>query len=150
MSWDNVCKTKGEGGLAIRRFDDVMKAVAIKLFWRCLQGEVSGQDGCTINIVKQKLLTVTVDNNASYTWKTLLKVRQWCKGKIDRKIINGEDTDMWYDPWISGSSPVDKLGWQYITMIGGPNIKVSFLVFGNEQNGSSTVCLPIFAKLSCY
>lgn len=43
-----------------------------------------------------------MDKNSSYTWKYLFRARQWCRGLIDRKIDNGENTDVWFDPWFNG------------------------------------------------
>lgn len=39
MSWDDVCKPKDEGGLVIRKIDDIAKTVAVKLVWHFIQGE---------------------------------------------------------------------------------------------------------------
>jgi len=34
-AWDKLCKQKEEGGLAIRRIQDINKAAGVKLVWRC-------------------------------------------------------------------------------------------------------------------
>lgn len=39
MCWDDVCKTKNEGGLGIRKNDEVAKAVAVKLIWKYVLGD---------------------------------------------------------------------------------------------------------------
>lgn len=31
MSWEDVCKTKSEGGLGIKRIEEIAKSVAVKL-----------------------------------------------------------------------------------------------------------------------
>lgn len=92
MSWDDVCKTKGEGGLGIKKLEDITKSTAIKLLWRFIQGEslwakwIQNKNCNNINF-----WTALMNNNTSYTWRLLLKARQWCKGLIDRKIAIGEN-----------------------------------------------------------
>lgn len=39
MSWEDVCKSKQEGGLSIRKFDDMTKAIVIIMVWKFLQGD---------------------------------------------------------------------------------------------------------------
>lgn len=120
MCWDDVCKTKGVGGLGIRKIDEVAKAIATKLLWSYIQGEslwakwMHNKYCGNVNF-----WTATMDNNASYTWKTMLRARQWCKGLIDRKIVNGENSDIWFDPWINGASLIDKYGWNTMSIAGG-------------------------------
>lgn len=75
----------------------------------------------------------TTNHNASYTWKTLLKARQWCKGVVDRKIVNGEHTDIWTDAWINGYSIVDKYGWKTMAVTDGNHRKVSSLISANKR-----------------
>ena len=36
VSWDNVCRPKSEGGLGIRKNDEVNRATITKLGWRIL------------------------------------------------------------------------------------------------------------------
>lgn len=52
MNWDDICKPKQEGGLGLRKIEDMEKAVTIKLIWKFLQGEIYGPSGCVINIAK--------------------------------------------------------------------------------------------------
>lgn len=87
-----------------------------------------------------------MNNNASYTLKTLLKAKQWCTASIDRKIVNGEHIDIWLDPWIKGYSLVDKYGWSTMAVFGENNRKVSTPIFGNEWKNH--MCLLKF-KTRC-
>lgn len=43
-------------------------------------------DACYKLLKKKNVWIVALDNNASYTWKTLLKDRQWYKGPVDEKL----------------------------------------------------------------
>lgn len=73
-----------------------------------------------------------MDNNASYTWKSMLRARSWCKGLIERNIVNGEHTNTWFDPWLNGSSLVENYGWNFMAVYGGCNRKVCTLISGNK------------------
>lgn len=39
MCWDDVYKTTNEGGLGIRKTDEIGKTVAIKLLWKFIRGD---------------------------------------------------------------------------------------------------------------
>lgn len=138
MEWDDVCKTRNEGGLGLRRSDDVAKVIAIKLVWKSLQGDSLWARWLKNKYCKNRnFWTIQLDNNISNTCKSLLKARTWCKGIIGREIsnsedthlwfghwLNSEDTHLWFDHWLKGSSIIDKVGRNYSTMMGGPNNKV--------------------------
>lgn len=38
MSWEDMCKTKREGGFGIRKIEDIGKSISIKLIWKFIQG----------------------------------------------------------------------------------------------------------------
>lgn len=74
---------------------------------------------CNEYCKKKNFWSAAINNNASCTWNFLLRARQWCKGLIYRKIINGNNTNVWLDPWINGFSLLERYGWNYITISGG-------------------------------
>lgn len=120
LRWDDVCKPKNKGGLGIKSLDDTVKAVAIKLVWKFIQGDSlwakwMHSKYCSTN----NFWTTNMNNNASYTWKLLLRAREWCKGLIDRKIANGNSRDLWADPWLNGYSLIDKFGDNDMYVVGG-------------------------------
>lgn len=103
MSWDNVCKTKSEGGLGIKRIKDIAKATAVKMLWNFIQGDTLWGKWMHNKYCKNdNFWTALINNNASNTWKLILRAREWCKGMIDRKIATGEKSTVWFDPWIKG------------------------------------------------
>lgn len=136
MSWDDVYKTKNKGGLGIRRLDDIAKEISIKLVQKFLQGDSLRAKWLKNKYCKNKnFWTTQIRNSAPNTWKSILKARAWCKGLVDRKISNSEETHMWFDPWLNGSSLIDKMGWQYLSLVGGPNNKVSSLIINQQWSG---------------
>lgn len=105
MCWDDVCKSKNQGGLGIRKIKDIAKAVAVKLVWKFIQKESIWAKWMHSKYCnKINFWTAAMYNNASYTCKSLLKARQWCKGVIDRKIVTGKHTDIWSNSWMNGYS----------------------------------------------
>lgn len=122
MPWEDVCKTKEEGRIGIRRLSDVAKAINIKFsveFFKRRKslGSMDKNKYCRSG----DFWTIQVDNNASHTWKTLLKTRTLCKGLTDKNISDGENTNMWFEPRLNGVSLIDLLGWHHLSMVGGPN-----------------------------
>jgi hypothetical protein len=129
MSWDEVCKTKNEGGLGIRKIEDIAKSIAAKLLWNYINGDSLWAQWMHNKYGnKGNFWVIRIDNNASHTWKTILHARQWCKGHIDRKIVNGENTDIWFDPWIQGSNLIDSYGWNTMRIMDGCHKAVSSLI----------------------
>lgn len=113
MNWDDVCKTKNEGGLGIKIIEDLAEAVAVKLTWNFLQEDSTWAKWMYNKYCKNTNFWMAVsNNNASNTWKFFLKSRKWCNGRIDTKIVNGETTNIWTNPW--STSP---LWWRNLVLI---------------------------------
>lgn len=55
-------------------------------------GQMDAQQCCN-NI---NFWTAAMNDNESYIWKFLFRARQWCKGAIDRKTVNGENSDLFF------------------------------------------------------
>lgn len=96
VNWDDVCKTKSEGGYGIRRIDEMAKAVVVKLLWNYIQGNSVWAKWMQSKYCKSaSFWTATINNNDSYILNSMLVAGQWCKGLIDRKIVHGETTNIW-------------------------------------------------------
>lgn len=55
ISWDDVCKTKDEGGLGIRKTEEIAKIVVIKLIWDFIQAISTQLFGCIMNTVVNQI-----------------------------------------------------------------------------------------------
>jgi hypothetical protein len=133
MKWEEVCRTKSEGGFGIRKIEDISKAVATNLLWKFINCDSLWAKWTHNKYCKnENFWNASIDHNASYTWKTLLRARQWCKGLITKNIVNGDTTSLWFDPWINGTSLIDNVGWNAMTVLRGSDKKVSDLISNNK------------------
>lgn len=73
--------------------------------------------------MKKIFWTAKLDNNASFTWKLVLRTRG-----IHRKIANGKNTSLWFDLWIWGKSLSNIIGWSYMALFNSQNNTVSSIV----------------------
>ena len=98
-SWDSLCRPEDEGGIGIRRIQDLV--AGLKLFWRCFTTA-----GVWASWMKKNYNTYTPSNAtthpmASGTWKLLLSY----ENLASLHIITGADfntTDTWV--WSAYSS----------------------------------------------
>lgn len=75
MCWDDVYRTKNEGGFGIRKIYVISKVVAIKLVWKFIQGDTLWakwmyRKYCS----KTNFWTVELNNNTSYTGNYCLEL----------------------------------------------------------------------------
>lgn len=50
----------------------------------------------------------------------------------ERRIVVGKSTSLWYDPWISGSHLINRLGYQAMEVMGGENLCVDSIILNSE------------------
>lgn len=51
---------------------------------------------------------------------------------MSRIIVNGEQTDLRYDPWINHKPLVDLLGWYRVALSNTVNTKVNCIIWDNQ------------------
>ncbi|XP_026417291.1 uncharacterized protein LOC113312772 [Papaver somniferum] len=132
IAWDKVCVPLEEGGLGIRKFEDINKALLMKLLWRILK---SNEDWANFFLAKYK------DKNG--LWISYYKQSSICPGikwvlqdfeENTRWLVgNGEDISLWNDSWILDASiskyfPRNEYIQQNI------NMKVKQLIVNNSWN----------------
>lgn len=88
---------------------------------------------------------MNIDNNRSGTWKTILKHRHKSLQCINRCIVNRRNTKIWFDPWINSGIMVKFLGWDHLSLFGGENLTVDYIVNNGVFNPN---CLPAMRLLS--
>ncbi|KAL0293518.1 UNVERIFIED_CONTAM: putative ribonuclease H protein [Sesamum angustifolium] len=101
VAWEQVCKPTSHGGLGIRNIQAMNNALMGKHLWQVLTKK---QDSIWVSwILKYKLkngsLWAAKDNDGSWTWKKLLKLRNQLYKGIQFQVGDGTDFKLWLDPW---------------------------------------------------
>lgn len=93
---------KKEGGLGIRNFDIFNRALLAKQAWRILTMPKS----LMARVLKGKyfpsrhFMDTRVTSSASFTWRSILSVKELIAKGACKVIGDGRDTSIWGEPWI--------------------------------------------------
>ncbi|XP_031502653.1 uncharacterized protein LOC116265842 [Nymphaea colorata] len=100
VKWDRMCMPVEEGGVGIRRLEEVNRAMPAS---RCCRLLLSGDPWA--NLLKEKYLryhslwTFKRATNQSWGWKGLRWGWTWIQDKVEWRIGNGECVRFWTDRW---------------------------------------------------
>ncbi|KAF5452775.1 hypothetical protein F2P56_027742 [Juglans regia] len=98
VAWKKNCCPIEEGGLGIRDFEDIQRALHMKLAWRLMSGHSLWADFFKGKYVKDKHLSLLVPNKGTRVWKSIVK-------SIPDVIHNSKwlvregNISFWYDNW---------------------------------------------------
>lgn len=147
-SWDKVCKPKKEGGLGIRRLEDLCTATGLKLVWRCCTTETIWAKWMKQHYVGDNhFWQAQVSLLDSGSWKFLLGSKDLAAANMRRVICNGEGTSLWFDPWLSEGRLVDMLGADTISLISSPNLTVSKLIVDGRWQMTIPALAPYWPEI---
>ncbi|WCJ37950.1 Retrovirus-related Pol polyprotein from type-1 retrotransposable element R2 [Euphorbia peplus] len=110
VAWKSICKPKKEGGLGILDLKSWNKAAIGKHIWDIIS-EKSSLWAKWIIANKLKKLSfwgITKPLEASWSWRKLVQLRECFRGKFSYSLGDGTSFRFWTDPWMSGSSLIDK------------------------------------------
>ncbi|XP_042983184.1 uncharacterized mitochondrial protein AtMg00310-like [Carya illinoinensis] len=99
-------KSKKEGGLGYRDFEEFNLALLAKQGWRIIQHPSS----LAAKVLKDKyffrtdLLKVKVGSNASFLWRSFMEARPVLQEGLSWRIGNGALVNIWLDKWIARPS----------------------------------------------
>ncbi|CAA7023532.1 unnamed protein product [Microthlaspi erraticum] len=105
LSWNKVCRPKGEGGLGIRKSHEMNKALIAKLSWRLLKDETS----LWAKVLRSKYRVKDIRDaswwktagNWSSTWRSVLKgMREVVIPGLSWVIGDGKSISFWTDRWL--------------------------------------------------
>ncbi|CAL5387167.1 unnamed protein product [Camellia sinensis] len=111
VNWKQVCKTKQEGGLGLKRAEDQNIALLAKLEWKMLSEKDFNY------------------STASHTWRSIIKTRELLKKGIRWTVGDGKSISLWNDYWYGeGTIAKQCTGDPHL-----PNMKVADII----QDGGS-------------
>ncbi|KAG7541952.1 Endonuclease/exonuclease/phosphatase superfamily [Arabidopsis thaliana x Arabidopsis arenosa] len=112
VSWKNLTKSRGEGGLGFRDIQSFNDALLAKISWRiltkpsCLLARILLGKYCH----STSFLASQPPANTSHGWRGICAGKDLLKKQLGRVIGNGKQTSLWYDPWLSTTSPITPMG----------------------------------------
>ncbi|KAG2705714.1 hypothetical protein I3760_05G069400 [Carya illinoinensis] len=96
--WRHICKPIQEGGIGIRDFGDIQKALHMKFTWKLLSGNSLWADFFRGKYVRGKHLSLVDSNKGTRFWKAIgksipdiLNNSQW--------LVRDGNISFWYDTW---------------------------------------------------
>ena len=101
-SWEDICKSKEQGGLGIRDMEMVNKSLIIHSAWNV----ATNKNPFLTAILKAKyypngfLVDTVFTGNGSSTWHAIEHGLQLLKRGIIWQVGNGASIRIWRDPWI--------------------------------------------------
>jgi ribonuclease HI len=106
LSWDTLCKRKDAGGLGFRDLHNFNLAMLARQGWRLLMAP----DSLCAQVLRAKyfphgdLLNVQERPGISYAWRSIIRGMQALKQGLIWRIGNGEQINIWGDPWIPNAA----------------------------------------------
>lgn len=111
IPWEILCREKEEGGMGLRNLEELNRALYVKLIWKIIN-----EEGIWAKYMKRKYIgnksfwEISERLDDSGVWKFILKNRQEARKCLSLNIIDGKTTSLWYDPWLNGSSIMERIG----------------------------------------
>lgn len=118
LSWENLGKSKGRGGIGFRGFEEFNLALLGKQCWRL----ILNQDSLLARVFKSRyfprsnFMEAKVGYQPSYAWRSLVKAKKVIDLGARWSIGNGTNVRVWKDNWLPKQtnfkvwSPVSSLG----------------------------------------
>lgn len=104
MAWDNICKSKKQGGLGIRNLKQINKALQAKQIWRIFKSKGEWRDilenKYVANINLKQFINRDEKPKGSIIWNGIIKTKGLAFEKAQWKLGNGEDINFWLDDWL--------------------------------------------------
>ncbi|XP_059664040.1 uncharacterized protein LOC132309778 [Cornus florida] len=125
LRWNKLGVPKEEGGLGLRRLRDIDKAAKCSLTWDFLLSK----DRLWVAWFKENYLrhssfwNVIPKESFSSIWKNIVAVRDIIKENCRYRIGNGQQIQVFLDPWCEGSCDFTWKVWNGISAIVGWNLQ---------------------------
>ena len=104
-NWHDICRSKHEGGVGIRRIKDINDASDIRLVWRLYTSSSLRSTWMKANYLKAAHFTEAKSSVLDFgTWKWICSFEVEAMSHNVSKLGNGNDTSLLYDKWLTGSA----------------------------------------------
>ncbi|KAM6595903.1 hypothetical protein CsatA_006427 [Cannabis sativa] len=106
IAWSSLCQPKLRGGLGFRRLETINSAFLLKWAWKALTDNSSiwGRAIQTKYLMNGNFMDAVPNSKDSSFWKAILRIRSQLANHVCRKIGNGKDTSIWFDPWVPSAN----------------------------------------------
>ncbi|KAG8647150.1 hypothetical protein MANES_09G048028v8 [Manihot esculenta] len=103
VAWDILKRPRDHGGLGIRDFSTMNKALLGKLAWRAMENDDCLWTKCFIKKYLQgrSKWTPNAAASSSHIWKAFCKGYGSIKDGLMVDVRNGSSTNFWFDSWLS-------------------------------------------------
>ncbi|XP_031254572.1 uncharacterized protein LOC116112594 [Pistacia vera] len=113
VAWEEVCVPVEEGGLGIMRAKDLNKAAMMRHVWNLNQ--VNSGFGWVewikaTYLVRKSFWEIPIPSDASWAWRSILKLRMEAREHIKVIIENGQATYVWRYNWHLRGPLKDRCG----------------------------------------
>ena len=141
-SWNSICKPKSEGGLGIRKIQDINKSAGLKLFWRCFTSQSNWSIWMRDVYCRQSSpWNIQAHLMDSGTWKFLVSVKNIAHNHID---IQQNSLSYNIDTWIRCPTYSGKFTFQTawnISRTPSPKFDLAKVVWCHHISPKMALCL---------
>lgn len=119
VAWSDVCRTKQEGGLGLRKLKETNLVSCLKLVWRILSANSLWVNWIKMYLIRKSSFWMVRDDtqNGSWMWKKILKTREIAKMMYQVEVRNGKKASFWHERWSSLGCLKEILGpWSHVDM----------------------------------
>ncbi|XP_021994181.1 uncharacterized protein LOC110890840 [Helianthus annuus] len=101
LRWKRVFLPRCEGGLGIRRVEDMNNALMVSHIWSLLTHRESlwAKWIHSYRIRDKSFWELPIKNNITWSWRKILQLRSNVRDYIWTKVGDGMDTKVWFDKW---------------------------------------------------
>ena len=102
IRWEDLCKTKSQGGLGFKDLSHFNDALLTKQTWCLLHDKTS----LFYRVFKAKffpncsVMEATTPSSAFYAWKSIIRGREVIRRGAIWRIGDGKSVDIWGDRWL--------------------------------------------------
>ncbi|KAG2696272.1 hypothetical protein I3760_07G050900 [Carya illinoinensis] len=106
VSWSKICSPIREGGLGLRKLEEVQESLFMKLAWNVLTGDSLWANFFKHKYVKNQHVTLVDQRKGTLFWKQIV-------GMFPKVLVNSwwrvrdGDVSFWRDPWLKSGALVN-------------------------------------------